>query len=50
MIEVRDGYLSRLTVPGLGIDLNDAGLARHPPQSIDLSDSPSGEDGSVAIR
>ncbi len=50
VIEVRDGYLLAPERPGLGIDLDDAGLARHPPVSVDLSDPPLREDGSVAIR
>ena len=31
VIEVRDGYLIAPDRPGIGIDLDDAGLARHPP-------------------
>jgi galactonate dehydratase len=50
VIEVRDGYLLAPDRPGLGIELDDAGLARHPPQSADLSRTPLREDGSVAIR
>jgi galactonate dehydratase len=50
VIEVRDGYLIAPDRPGIGIDLDDAGLARHPPVSVDLSDPPLREDGSVAIR
>lgn len=51
VIEVRDGYLLAPERPGLGIDLLDAGLARHPPRSIDLTQAaPLREDGSVAIR
>jgi L-alanine-DL-glutamate epimerase-like enolase superfamily enzyme len=50
VIEIRDGYLLAPDRPGLGIDLDDAGLARHPPSSIDLSDPALREDGSVAIR
>jgi len=50
VIEVRDGYLIAPDRPGIGIDLVDAGLARHPPVSVDLSDPPLREDGSVAIR
>jgi galactonate dehydratase len=50
VIEVRDGYLIAPDRPGLGIELRDAGLAKHPPVSVDLSDPPLGEDGSVAIR
>jgi galactonate dehydratase len=50
VIEVRDGYLIAPDRPGLGIDLDDAGMAKHPPVSVDLSDPPLREDGSVAIR
>jgi galactonate dehydratase len=50
VIEVRDGYLIAPDRPGIGIDLDDGGLARHPPVSVDLSDPPLREDGSVAIR
>ena len=50
VIEVRDGYLIAPDRPGLGIELDDAGLAKHPPVSVDLSDPPLREDGSVAIR
>ena len=50
VIEVRDGYLIAPERPGLGIELDDAGLARHPAVSVDLSDPPLREDGSVAIR
>jgi galactonate dehydratase len=50
VIEVRDGYLLPPDRPGLGIDLDDAGLAKHPPISIDLSSPPLREDGSVGIR
>jgi galactonate dehydratase len=50
VIEIRDGYLLAPDRPGLGIDLDDGGLARHPPVSIDLSDPLLREDGSVAIR
>jgi len=50
VVEVRDGYLLAPDRPGLGIDLDDAGLARHPPVAADLSDPPLREDGSVAIR
>ena len=31
VIEVRDGYLIAPDRPGIGIDLDDAGLAKHPP-------------------
>jgi galactonate dehydratase len=50
VIEVRDGYLIPPDRPGLGIDLDDAGLARHPPHAIDFSGLAVREDGSVAIR
>jgi galactonate dehydratase len=50
VVEVRDGYLLAPDRPGIGIDLDDAGLARHPPLAVDLSDPPLREDGSVAIR
>ena len=50
VIEVRDGYLLAPDRPGLGIDLDDAGLAKHPPLAVDLSGLAVREDGSVAIR
>jgi galactonate dehydratase len=50
IVELRDGYLLAPDRPGLGIELDDAGLARHPPISVDLSHTPRREDGSVAIR
>jgi galactonate dehydratase len=50
VIEVRDGYLQSPERPGLGIELDDAGLAKHPPLSIDPSHAPLREDGSVSIR
>jgi len=50
VIEVRDGYLHAPERPGLGIELDDAGLAKHPPVSIDLTHAPLREDGSVSIR
>ena len=50
VIEVRDGYLLPPDRPGIGIDLNDAGLALHAPVSADLTQPPLREDGSVAIR
>ena len=50
MIEVRDGYLIAPERPGLGIELDDVGLARHPPTPVDLSHIPLREDGSVSIR
>ena len=50
VIEVRDGYLIAPDGPGLGIHLDDAGLARHPPESTDFSGLAVREDGSVALR
>jgi L-alanine-DL-glutamate epimerase-like enolase superfamily enzyme len=50
VIELRDGYLIAPERPGLGIELDDAGLARHPPLAPDLAHTPLREDGSVAIR
>jgi galactonate dehydratase len=50
VIEVRGGYLLAPDRPGLGIDLDDDGLARHPPTTFDLSNPSLREDGSVAIR
>lgn len=50
IIAVRDGYLIPPDRAGLGIALDDAGLALHPPSSADLSHAPLREDGSVAIR
>jgi galactonate dehydratase len=50
VIEVRDGYLIAPAGPGLGIDLVDAGLAKHPPRVADLTHTPLREDGSVSIR
>jgi galactonate dehydratase len=50
VIEVRDGYLIAPDRPGLGIDLVDAGLAKHPARLADLTQTPLREDGSVSIR
>ncbi|HTT90821.1 MAG TPA: mandelate racemase/muconate lactonizing enzyme family protein [Acidimicrobiales bacterium] len=50
VVEVRDGYLIAPERPGLGIDLRDAGLAKHPPRAPDLAHTPLREDDSVAIR
>jgi galactonate dehydratase len=50
IVPVRDGYLIPPDRPGLGIALNDAGLALHPPVAADMSRAPLREDGSVAIR
>lgn len=50
VIEVRDGYLIAPDRPGLGIDLVDAGLAKHPPTPASFSGLAEREDGSVAIR
>jgi galactonate dehydratase len=59
VIELRDGYLLAPERPGLGIELNDAGLAKYllrpagapaAAHRFDLTDPPLREDGSVAIR
>ena len=50
VIDVRDGYLIAPERPGLGIELNDAGIAKHPARAIDVSDPPLREDGSVSVR
>jgi galactonate dehydratase len=51
VIEVRDGYLLAPERPGIGIELDVAGLAQYPSGSRDLfSHLPLREDGSVAIR
>jgi galactonate dehydratase len=50
VIEVRDGYLLAPDRPGIGIELDDAGLRLHPPMAADLSRTAMREDGSVAIR
>ena len=50
VVPVRDGYLIPPDRPGLGIDLDDAGLAKHPPRSADISHAALREDDSVAIR
>ena len=50
VVEVRDGYLVAPDRPGLGIDLDDSGIAKHPPTPAGFSGSPLREDGSVAIR
>jgi galactonate dehydratase len=50
VIEVRDGYLIAPDRPGIGIELDDAGIAKHPPIAIDISEPPLREDDSVAIR
>ena len=50
VIEVRDGYLVAPDRPGLGIELDDGGIALHPPIPADLSRTALREDGSVAIR
>jgi hypothetical protein len=47
---VRDGYLIPPDRPGLGISLDEAGLAKHPPRSADVSHAALREDDSVAIR
>ncbi len=51
VIEVRDGYLIAPDRPGLGIELLDAGLAKHFAAGGALfSEAPLREDGSVSIR
>ena len=50
VIEVRDGYLLAPDRPGIGIALDDEGLAKHPPIMADLSHVALREDGSVALR
>jgi galactonate dehydratase len=50
VIPVCDGYLIPPDRPGLGITLDDAGLAKHPPRCADVSHTPLREDGSVAVR
>ncbi|HLI01411.1 MAG TPA: mandelate racemase/muconate lactonizing enzyme family protein [Acidimicrobiales bacterium] len=50
VIPVRDGYLIPPDRPGLGIELDDGGLQKHPPRQADLSHAPRREDDSVAIR
>jgi galactonate dehydratase len=50
VVDVQDGYLIPPDRPGIGIDLNDAGLARHASLAADLPQPPHREDGSVAIR
>src|SRR5271165_5076596 len=50
VIDVRDGYLQAPERPGLGIDLDDAGVLKHPPVAVDPRGGPRREDGSVAIR
>ncbi|MDA8296521.1 MAG: mandelate racemase/muconate lactonizing enzyme family protein [Actinomycetota bacterium] len=50
IIELRDGYLLPPDRPGLGIALNDDGLARHPALPADFSHTALREDGSVALR
>jgi len=50
VIPVRDGYLIPPDRPGLGISLDEAGLAKHPPRSADVSHAALREDDSVAIR
>jgi galactonate dehydratase len=50
VVEVRDGYLMAPDRPGLGIELDDTGIALHPPLAADLSRTALREDGSVAIR
>src|ERR1700722_6804817 len=50
VIPVRDGYLIPPDRPSLGISLDEAGLAKHPPRSADVSHAARREDDSVAIR
>jgi galactonate dehydratase len=50
IIPVVDGYLVPPDRPGLGITLDDEGLAKHPPRMVDMSHAPLREDDSVAIR
>ena len=50
VVPLRDGYLIPPDRPGLGISLDNAGLAKHPPRSADVSHAPLREDDSVAIR
>ncbi|HTW98781.1 MAG TPA: mandelate racemase/muconate lactonizing enzyme family protein, partial [Acidimicrobiales bacterium] len=47
IVEVRDGYLLPPDRPGIGIELDDSGLAAHPPLAADLSHAPWREDGSI---
>jgi galactonate dehydratase len=50
IIELRDGYLWAPDRPGLGIALDEAGLAAHPAQPILITGSATREDGAVAFR
>jgi galactonate dehydratase len=50
VIEVRDGYLLAPDRPGLGIELDDAGLAKHAPRPSDFTHTARREDSAVAIR
>ena len=50
VIELRDGYLMPPDRPGLGIHLNEEGLAKYPPLMADFSHTALREDGSVALR
>ncbi len=50
VIELRDGYLLAPERPGLGVELDDSGVAKHPSQPPDLAHPGLREDGSVAIR
>ncbi len=50
VIELRDGYLLPPERPGLGIELDDSALAKHPSQPPDFTHPALREDGSVAIR
>ncbi|HEX3814909.1 MAG TPA: mandelate racemase/muconate lactonizing enzyme family protein [Mycobacteriales bacterium] len=50
IVELRDGYLWAPDRPGLGIALDEAGLAAHPAQPILITGSATREDGAVAFR
>ncbi|HZC25888.1 MAG TPA: mandelate racemase/muconate lactonizing enzyme family protein [Actinopolymorphaceae bacterium] len=49
VVPLVDGWLHPPDAPGLGMELDEAGLARTPPRSPRFG-APVGEDGSVAIR
>ena len=38
MLQPKDGYIDLPTAPGLGIDLDEEALARHPGQQFPLRD------------
>lgn len=50
VIEVRDGYLLAPDRPGLGIELDDAGLDKHAARPSDFTHTARREDQAVAIR